>query len=114
MLSVPNQIIRHTSSFIVRSMLPVCQVRRNVHTDENQGEKSLKELSNKARVIALKVNREAKKRDWKKLLKVGEKKKTYEVHQHMSVTDICMLTGAPIDILLDQVLSHVCIFLLIL
>ena len=107
MLSAPNQIVRHTSSFILRSMLPVCQVRRNVHTDKNEGEKSLKELGNKARVIALKRRRTADKKDWKKLLKVAENKKIYEVHQNMSITDICMLTGAPMNELLDQVLSHV-------
>lgn len=73
----------------------------------------LKKLSNKARVIELKKQKKAASSNANKILsKTKPKKSLYEVHEFMSVKDISQLTGAPLDILLDVVLSHVSIVLL--
>lgn len=108
LLSSYNKILRHSSLSLLRqTMPPLCQVRNNTGSNEVDEKKALKEMGNKARVIALRKEKTAKKGDWKKILKKVENKKTYDVHEHMSVNDICMLTGAPKDTLLDVVLSHV-------
>ena len=74
----------------------------------NLDKADLKKLSNKARVIELKRQRNAAVHNAKKFLNKNKQKKTvYDVHENMSVRDISQLTGAPIDILLDVVLSHV-------
>ena len=85
------------------------QVRNVSSTDEADEKKALKAMGNKARVIALKTKKSAGKSDLKKILKKAQNKKVYDVHEHMSVNDICLLTGAPLDALLDVVLSHVCL-----
>ena len=108
LLSSYNKILRHSSVSLLRQpMPPLCQVRNNTGSNEVDEKKALKEMGNKARVIALRTKKSANKGDLKKILKKAENKKTYDVHEHMSVNDICMLTGAPKDTLLDVVLSHV-------
>ena len=108
LLSSYNKILRHSSVSLLRQpMPPLCQVRNNTGSNEVDEKKALKEMGNKARVIALRTKKSANKGDLKKMLKKAESKKTYDVHEHMSVNDICMLTGAPKDTLLDVVLSHV-------
>ena len=110
LLSSYNKILRHSSLSLLRQpMPPLCQVRNNIGSNEVDEKKALKDMGNKARVIALKTKKTAKKGDLKKILKIAENKKTYvyDVHEHMSVNDICILTGAPKDTLLDVVLSHV-------
>lgn len=97
--------LRISSSTFLRQYAPTVHYR-TVHTDEADEKKKLKALGNKARVIALKTAKTAKKMDMKKLLKKAEDKKTFDVHENMSVNDICNLTGAPRDTLLDVVLSH--------
>ena len=108
LLSSYNKILRHSSVSLLRQpMPPLCQVRNNTGSNEVDEKKALKEMGNKARVIALRTKKSANKGDLKKMLKKAENKKTYDVHEHMSVNDICKLTGAPKDTLLDVVLSHV-------
>ena len=92
---------------VCENLLKTLYIEKTAHTDEADEKKKLKALGNKARVIALKTAKTAKKMDMKKLLKKAEDKKTFDVHENMSVNDICNLTGAPRDTLLDVVLSHV-------
>ena len=72
----------------------------------------LKQMSNKARVMTIRSQRNAK-RNSGLLSKISEKKSgketvpTYEISPAVSVRKLAKITGAPIDMLLEEVLSHV-------
>lgn len=72
----------------------------------------LKQMSNKARVMTIRSQRNAK-RNSGLLSKISEKKSgketvpTYEISSAVSVRKLAKITGAPIDMLLEEVLSHV-------
>ena len=108
MLASCVNVLRSSSTPFLRQYVPtVHQIRNIVLSDDDDEKKKLKALGNKARVIALKTSKLSKKGDKSKLLKKVQDKRTFEVHEQMSVNDISILTGAPKDTLLDVVLSHV-------
>jgi hypothetical protein len=68
-------------------------------------------LGKKAKVLANKLEKQAKSRNLiNKFNKAQDKKKAtkvYDVHDQMSVRDLARITGAPLDILFDLVLGLV-------
>ena len=70
LLSSYNKILRHSSVSLLRQpMPPLCQVRNNTGSNEVDEKKALKEMGNKARVIALRTKKSANKGDLKKILR---------------------------------------------
>ena len=84
-----------------------CLSKKLEFTDKDE----LKQMGNKARVIALRSERNAKKHTGF-LKKVSEKKSgkvipKYDIKPSVSVRDLSKITGAPLDFLLGEILSHV-------
>ena len=105
MMNVTKCLIRAPSN----SQLTRCLSKKVDFVDNNE----LKQMSNKARVIALRSARNAKRHN-SLLSKITEKRSgqssgipKYEIRQTVSVRQLSKITGAPLDFLLDEILSHV-------
>ena len=109
---------RRVVQFSLQNLLP-CQTvglrYLSKKLEFSVSKEELKQMGNKARVTALRSQRNAKKHS-ALLSKISEKKsgkesgRTFELSPSVSVYKLAKITGAPVDMLLEEVLSHVSVF----
>lgn len=108
------KLARHSlpSPLVARQMYPALasfvREKKTNAPSSMPSKEELKKMSNKARVIAIAMARNSERAtQYKKLIGKTKLKKTYEVHEKMSINVLSRVVGADKGILLDVALSHV-------